>query len=58
MKSCANCGLCYVDPRSANRDVYRCMRGVREPIDDLFVLGRVRCSKYIEVEIVLDIQKK
>ena len=58
MKSCANCGLCYVDPYSANRDVYRCMKGLREPIDDLFVLGRVRCSKYVEVEIILDIQKK
>lgn len=57
MKSCANCGLCYVDPYSANRDVYRCMRGLREPINDLFVLGRVRCSKYVEVEIVLDVQK-
>ena len=53
MKSCANCGLCYADP-TKDKDSYRCMRGVRQPIDDLFVLMRVSCAKHVEVIIKLD----
>lgn len=47
MKSCANCGLCYQDP---NKDGFRCMRGVREIIPNLFLLGRAVCDKYVEVD--------
>lgn len=51
MNSCANCGLCYVDP---NNEGYRCMRGIRQPIKDLFVLGRVVCGKYVQFELILE----
>lgn len=55
MKSCANCGLCYIDP---NHDKYRCMRGVREPISDMFTLGRVSCDKHVEVCLVITGKEK
>lgn len=54
MKACASCGLCYRDP---NKEQYRCMRGVRDPIADLFVLGRVSCDKYVEVELKINSNK-
>lgn len=62
MKSCANCGLCYVEPFKYGEsfkygDLYRCMRGVREPIEDLFTLGRVKCEKHVEVVIDLDVKR-
>lgn len=55
MNSCANCGLCYIDP-TKEKDTYRCMRGVRAPITDLFVLGRINCIKHVEVEILLEVK--
>lgn len=55
MKSCANCGLCYQDPYTGK---YRCMRAFRDPIEDLFILGRYRCDKHVYVELVLTTTKK
>lgn len=54
MNSCLNCGLCYQDP---NNESYRCMRGIRKPIKDLFTLGRVKCEKHVEVVIDLDVKR-
>lgn len=56
MKSCLTCGVCYVDPTNGLRDSYRCMRGVRPPINDLFTLARVSCEKYVEVEIKIEVK--
>lgn len=50
MKSCANCGLCYPDPHS---DGYRCMRGKRDSVKDLFILGRTVCKKHIYVDALI-----
>lgn len=54
MRCCANCGLCYQDP---HKEGYRCMRGLRKPITDLFTLGRVSCDKHTYVELVIDSSK-
>ncbi len=54
MKSCGNCGLCYKDPYN---DAYRCMRGVRDPINDLFILFRTSCDKYTQVDLVIKTRK-
>lgn len=45
MNTCANCGLCYPDPNTDN--VYRCMRGKRDPMTGLFILGRFVCDKWV-----------
>ena len=50
MNCCANCGLCYPDPHS---DGYRCMRGKRGPIKDLFILGRTACEKHVHVDALI-----
>ena len=53
MKSCANCLLCYAD---LDNDKYLCMKGIRKPISDLFILGRVHCDEYVEFRV--DISRK
>ena len=50
MKCCANCGLCYPDPYNNG---YRCMRGKRGPIKDLFILGRTACEKHAYVDALM-----
>lgn len=50
MKACINCGLCYQDPFN---NTYRCMRGSRQPIEDLFILNRLSCDKHVYVDLVI-----
>ena len=52
MDSCASCGLCYQDP-SIEETKYRCMRGVRDPINNLFLLLRTSCDKYVKVDLII-----
>ena len=59
MNSCSNCGLCYAAPTMIHgQNKYRCMRGYRQPISDLFILGRTVCDKYAEVDAMILTSKK
>lgn len=54
MESCANCDACWGVPTGS----YGCLKGKRPNINDLFVLGRVRCDTYNQVDILLTEQNK
>lgn len=54
MKSCINCDACWAMPT----DGYGCLKGKRQTIKDLFVLNRIRCAEYNQVDLLLTTDDK